>query len=76
MSVAQTSSVKSLFAPCSAVKFLDDYWPDKPFSVYGSPGRFAAFPFTRIKTLPEVVVRAGYLKLLRHVSLRRKGRYS
>lgn len=36
MSVAQTSIVESLFAPCSTAKFLHDYSSDKPCGTHGS----------------------------------------
>ena len=43
MSVAQTTILESLFAPCPTTRFLNDYWPDKPLSTHGNPARLPAY---------------------------------
>jgi hypothetical protein len=43
VSAAQTSIVGSLFAPCPASEFLQDYWPDKAFSTHGGLARLPEY---------------------------------
>jgi hypothetical protein len=40
---ADVSTLGALTAPHSAVGFLRDYWPDKPFVAHGDPARLPAF---------------------------------
>jgi ribosomal protein L16 Arg81 hydroxylase len=43
MADADVSTLEALTAPHSAVEFLRDYWPDKPFVAHGHPARLPAF---------------------------------
>jgi hypothetical protein len=47
---------------------------ERPLRVAALAGQFSAVSFAQIKTLLDVLVRASYLKLLRHVPLRSDGR--
>ncbi|HEX9274873.1 MAG TPA: cupin domain-containing protein [Casimicrobiaceae bacterium] len=43
MADADVSTLGALTAPHSAIEFLRDYWPDKPFVAHGDPARLPAF---------------------------------
>src|SRR6266496_3804405 len=49
---ADISTLGALVAPHSAVEFLRDYWPDKPFAAHGDPARLP--PFLRAPELESV----------------------
>jgi ribosomal protein L16 Arg81 hydroxylase len=70
MADADVSTLGALTAPHSAVEFLRDYWPDKPFIAHGDPARLPAFlrapELASVETLSRV-----YRGTLRFTSGRR-----
>jgi hypothetical protein len=43
MAEGDVSALGALIAPRSAVEFLRDYWPDRPFASHGDPARLPRF---------------------------------